>query len=379
MWIEELDNGKFKYFERYIDPYTEKYKRISVTLDSKSAQAKKRATTILNDKISERLLTKKTTDITFKELYEEWFEYYKQHVKRTSWTKVPKMMKHVNSVIKDDVLARNIDEQLIQEIVEGMYTFGKLSLNYTKQTKTSLSVMLNYAVDRKYIEINPAMKVKITPKKAEEEKRRLDQGEKFLEANEMELLLKHLYGTRTRVFHGYIVEFLYLTGLRYGELQALQVKDFSDGKISVNGTLDYTYTTMKQAVKTTTKNISSNRSVDLPNRAIEILNLVIADNKLKFDSYTAEDYIFISNARTPLTIHSFNALLKRASDEIGIKKNVTSHIFRHSHVSLLSELNVPLKAIMERVGHSDANTTLAIYNHVTQQSKKNVLDKLNSI
>lgn len=27
MWVEELANGKFKFAERYIDPYTEKEKR----------------------------------------------------------------------------------------------------------------------------------------------------------------------------------------------------------------------------------------------------------------------------------------------------------------------------------------------------------------
>lgn len=41
MWMEELPNGKYKFFERYKDPYTEKLKRVSVTLDSGSSRAKK--------------------------------------------------------------------------------------------------------------------------------------------------------------------------------------------------------------------------------------------------------------------------------------------------------------------------------------------------
>ena len=39
--MEELPTGKYKFFERYKDPYTEKLKRVSVTLDSRSARAKK--------------------------------------------------------------------------------------------------------------------------------------------------------------------------------------------------------------------------------------------------------------------------------------------------------------------------------------------------
>ena len=49
--MEELPNGKFKFFERYKDPYTEKWKRVSVTLDSGSARAKKEAQKLLDDKI----------------------------------------------------------------------------------------------------------------------------------------------------------------------------------------------------------------------------------------------------------------------------------------------------------------------------------------
>ncbi|WP_347339060.1 tyrosine-type recombinase/integrase [Enterococcus larvae] len=64
----------------------------------------------------------------------------------------------------------------------------------------------------------------------------------------------------------------------------------------------------------------------------------------------------MSNNGTPLSLHSLNALLHRIEKELDFEKKPTSHIFRHSHVSLLSELNVPLKAIMDRVDHSDVNT-----------------------
>ena len=38
MWMEER-NGRYRFVEQYIDPYTEKRKRVSVTLNSKSNQA----------------------------------------------------------------------------------------------------------------------------------------------------------------------------------------------------------------------------------------------------------------------------------------------------------------------------------------------------
>ncbi|MDV5040315.1 site-specific integrase, partial [Enterococcus faecalis] len=41
------------------------------------------------------------------------------------------------------------------------------------------------------------------------------------------------------------------------------------------------------------------------------------------------------------------------------------------------ELNVPVKAIMERVGHVDTETTLKIYTHVTKKAKTNLVEALN--
>lgn len=379
MWSESLGNGKYKFIERYKDPYTEKWKKTSTVLTSDSSRAWKNAQKILDKKIEETLSDYDKSDITFKELYEEWFVYYQKHVKRSSWTKVPKMMKHIQKIITDDVLVRNIDENMVRKITEKMYTFGTLSLNYTKQTKTTLSIMLNYAVEKKYIKQNLALNVKIQPKKVEEENRKKNMDEKYLDQNEMKILLDYMNKSDKRILHANIAELLYLTGLRYGELQALQLMDYDGKSLNINGTLDYSFLKMANAVKTSPKNIYSNRIVSLPTRAIEIVNEVIEHNSLSFGSQSNEDYIFKSSRGTPLSLHSFNMLLHRVQDELDWDKNLTSHIFRHSHISLLAELNLPLKTIMERVGHSDANTTLSIYNHVTKKSKEQVLDRLNNL
>ncbi|MFR0702597.1 hypothetical protein [Enterococcus sp.] len=63
MWIEELAKGKYKYIERYKDPYTEELKKVSITLTSKSNVAKKQAQKELNEKI-DRILTAEKNLIT---------------------------------------------------------------------------------------------------------------------------------------------------------------------------------------------------------------------------------------------------------------------------------------------------------------------------
>lgn len=381
MWIEELPNGKYKFFERYKDPYTEKWKRVSVTLDSGSNRAKKEAQKLLDGKIGKKEINALQSDITFCELYTQWFERYKKKNKRSSWIKVPPMMSHIYKIISSDILVRNIDEALVRQIVDEMYTFGDYSLNYTKQTRTVLSMILNHAVQLKIISNNPVASVRLEPKKAEEEKKMRLIEDKYLEKEEIDLLIKNLYSKPRKIMHARICEFLSLTGLRYGELQALLKKDYSDGAIRVNGTLDYTSVKLEDAEITTPKNFYSNRIVSLPERAIEILDEVIMENQVLIPDYGEDDYIFIFNKKkkTPLGIQSINATLHEAEVELDIQKKLTSHIFRHSHVSLLSERNIPLKAIMERVGHGDAKTTISIYNHVTKKSKDDVLSALNNL
>ena len=85
MWIEELPNGKYKYSERYTDPYTEKTKKVSVTLSSKSNQAKKKATTELQDKINQKINAPKLDSITFERALELFKPTYKRKVKDSSY------------------------------------------------------------------------------------------------------------------------------------------------------------------------------------------------------------------------------------------------------------------------------------------------------
>ncbi|MBR9584032.1 tyrosine-type recombinase/integrase, partial [Staphylococcus aureus] len=62
-----------------------------------------------------------------------------------------------------------------------------------------------------------------------------------------------------------------------------------------------------------------------------------------------------------------------------MNKKVTTHTFRHTHITLLVEMNVSLKAIMKRVGHVDEKTTIRIYTHVTEKMDRELTQKLENI
>lgn len=52
---------------------------------------------------------------------------------------------------------------------------------------------------------------------------------------------------------------------------------------------------------------------------------------------------------------------------------------RHSNISLLSQLDTLLSAIMNHVGHTDHKTILQIYRHVTEQMDKDMMNKLEKV
>ena len=84
MWIEELANGKYKFFERYKDPYTEKWKRVSVTLESCSNRAKKEAQKLLDERINNVLQKLSTSDRLFADVLDEWWMFYQKGVRKSS-------------------------------------------------------------------------------------------------------------------------------------------------------------------------------------------------------------------------------------------------------------------------------------------------------
>lgn len=375
MWIEELPNGKYKYSERYIDPYTEKSRKVSITLNSKSNQAKKQANIELQEKIDKKIEEKNQIKITLGELLDAWWNQHKVSIRQSSQVNYEKLLKYIRKNINTAAVVRNTDTRFYQDFINEL----PQSYEYKKKFRSVLKMALDYAVDMEMIKINPINRAKVPkPALTKETYERVE--DKYLEEEEINKLLNVYYSTFQSVHHGRLAEFMYLTGLRAGEAISLTIDDYDPNSqtIKVIGTLDYS-DGYKNAKKEMPKTLASYREIDLSNRAIEILDELILENKLKFKCRTP--YLFVGKTGKPIQINAFNNSLKTMNDKLGkdaIKKKMSSHIFRHSHISLLAELNIPVKAIMERVGHADMETTMKIYTHVTKKTKASIVEKLNA-
>lgn len=380
MWIESLPNGKYKFFERYKDPYTEKWKRVSVTLDSGNARSKKEAQKLLDERIKETVKNIQSTDATYGQILDEWWDFYQKEIKGSSINSLSSSVKDFKNAFDLELKIRNVDAKYIQRFLNEC----EVSRSKLERYKMILNLTLDYAVNMEYISDNPARRAKL-PKLVKTLEDLEKTEKKFLEPDELCRLLDELYRTDKTYRIGLLAEFMAYNGCRIGEAIAIKPEniDFDKKVVHIHGTLDKTVGYAK-GLKTTTKTVASFRTVSLSKREIEILKEFIQINELSKNTregFTDLNFVFVTKNGIPIQNNSFNLAIKRANERLKkpIDKHLTSHIFRHTLVSRLVENNVPLKAIMSRVGHSDSRTTNKIYTHVTKKMDDNILDLLDNL
>lgn len=377
MWIEKLESGKYKFFERYKDPYTEKWRRVSVTLDSGSSRAKKEAQKILDEKIEIKLGGLKSSDMLFTVLFNNWWGFYRQGLKNSSIASLEGNIREIREKFGRDAKVTKIDPLYIQKYLDSL----EGSRSKKERHKSMLNLVFDYAVEKNILPDNPARRARL-PK----QKKTLDDWQKiaskYLEKQELQDLLKELYSRPNTYRIGLLAEFMSLNGGRIGEIITIRTenRDYETRKLQLIGTIDRT-AGYKQGIKTSPKTVAGYRTTDMTRREMEIIREFEQLNQIEKTTnpnYRDMGYIFTTKNGIPIQINSFNLAIKRANERLDnpIKKNLSSHILRHTLISRLAEKNVPLRAIMERVGHSDAKTTNLIYTHVTDNMRSQVVDAL---
>lgn len=380
MWIEERQSKKgtrYKYCERFELPNGE-IRKVSVIFNTNSSHARKQATIELQRKYEQAV---KEIDInkvvTYYDVAMSWLEHTELTVKRST---------HINHTIYVNKIFTYIDKALpiadltavtLEDVLHKVYYVENLSYSYTRATFTTMKAIYKHAKRKKLIPSLIDFEDIEIKKKPFSHSDIAKKQNKFLDAVELKETLMQLSKIDSRI--SLLFEFVSLTGLRIGELLALRYSDYDkeNATININGTIQYDYKNSSEIKRGTPKNIYSVRDVSLSDRAVSILDSIMLENKrrsLWFEGYIDHGYIFTSSRGNPYDIQFLNRRLKGVHIE---GKHLTTHIFRHTHISMLAELGVPLKTIMQRVGHNDPNTTLSIYTHVTKSMHDDVINKLN--
>lgn len=172
-------------------------------------------------------------------------------------------------------------------------------------------------------------------------------------------------------------------GLRIGEALALMWEnvDLEKKMIDIRHTIDYSSASLKDFKITAPKTSNSYRKISINSRCIEIIN----EMKILNEDFNlnAKKFIFLNSQGRLINHNLLNIYIKKIGVLSGLKgknpRDFSSHMFRHSHISLLTELGIPVKAIMSRVGHINEKTTIQIYTHVTKNMELDISEKMESI
>ena len=144
-----------------------------------------------------------------------------------------------------------------------------------------------------------------------------------------------------------ILETLYSCGLRVSELCNLRLSDLylKEKFIRVEG------------------KGSKQRLVPISSRAIHELQLYFADRSQGLIKPGYEDFVFISRFGKNISRIMVFHIIKELAEQIGLKKSISPHTFRHTFATHLLEGGANLRAIQCMLGHESIGTT-EIYTHL---------------
>jgi integrase len=166
-------------------------------------------------------------------------------------------------------------------------------------------------------------------------------------------------------------------GLRRGEILGLRWSsvDLDRATLRVQSSLQRVG---GQLAFTSPKTKRSRRALPLPRSVVKVLTShrdAQAVERAKAELWADADLVFTTAIGTPIEPRNLSRHFEALRDGAGVRR-VRFHDLRHSCASLLFELGVPLRMVMEILGHSQISTTSDIYTHVMPAQYREVADAL---
>lgn len=181
-----------------------------------------------------------------------------------------------------------------------------------------------------------------------------------LTVDEMATLLKEASGQKFKGLRDRaILELLYSTGIRIGELTGLNIRDISlsPEMVKVKGK------GQKERVVPFGSTARNTIEAYLPER----LKVLKKTNRLE------EPALFLNRSGKRLTSRSIQRLVSSLSLTAGLNSHVTPHTFRHSMATHLLEAGADLRSIQELLGHASIATTQK-YTHLDIKRLSQIFD-----
>ncbi|MGH2349318.1 MAG: tyrosine recombinase XerC [bacterium] len=154
-----------------------------------------------------------------------------------------------------------------------------------------------------------------------------------------------------------LLELLYATGMRVGEVTALRVGDLTwNGELRVLGK-------------------GRKERVVLVNTAAEdALRRYLEHRRSLLGAGRDHGRVFVNSRGGPLTERGVRLIVDRHIRAAAFDRHISPHVLRHTFATHLLDGGADLRAVQELLGHASLNTT-QVYTHVSREWMKRVYDK----
>lgn len=370
MWSEVQKNGTVKYCERYTDPLTEKAKKVTTTMPKDTPQNRNKAMRILSGKIEVALQYKEADKkTTLSELQELYINNQELRLKKSTTDRNNRITTSMVKLLGGDVIVNNLTAQYLNDC---LLASGK-PVSTINTYLTRFRAMLNWGYQNDWHDNYRLLsKIKLWDDNSEPE----DTDDKYLEPDEIKILLEYIQNQKRWNWY-YATNILLLTGLRVGELIALQDDDvdLEEKVIHITKTYDYLHDLV-----TSPKTDDSIRDIHIQPELDSVLRKCRLWRRevLLERGFTSTLLIPDIHTGSYMSYGAYSKFIREATER-ELDHRISPHKLRHTHASLLAAAGMTPEQIARRLGHSKSDVTKDIYIHVTEQVVENDNKKLDNI
>ena len=272
-----------------------------------------------------------------------------------------------------------LDSATMQKYVNYLYEVEGRSVSTIVETVKVWKMFLIWAVDEGYLVKNPVRKLSIPDGKS----RKADKPIETFTKEERETIAKYMEESCYQ--YRELIQLAFATGMREGELLALQWDDIYDDAIHVRQSTAMVTKIDAEGNKTWAREVwepktaNAVRTIPLNKSTLDMLSeLHLKQKKYLFSrGYKQSKFVFTSSTgelvESRIILRSYKRMLERAG--VPYRK---FHAIRHTFATEAIKSGVDAKALQLLMGHSDISMTYR-YVQANEKAKREAIEKMGAL
>ena len=244
-----------------------------------------------------------------------------------------------------------ITTSILQSFLQWIHELG-MSATSQSRIVSGLKGFFKYLMLEDILSINPTELLE-SPKTSRKLPDTLSVEELDLLFNSLDLSTPE--GTRNKA----ILEVMYSCGLRVSELTELRISHIY---------------AQEQCIRVIGKG-NKERLIPIGSSALKYISIYAENIRVQIKvANKCEDILFLNRRGGKLSRVMIFYIIKKATEQAGIRKNIHPHTLRHSFATHLVEGGADLRAVQEMLGHESITTT-EIYTHLDREFLRETLTR----